>query len=114
MAKTVSKDVQKLTDCIKDFFLLGATTPGSQKDEINKKQLAVDLAKFIAVRFNGTELYLSINEERIKRNLKILDMRERKNYTFKQISEILGLSTTAVHSVVMNHRTVTITGDFNE
>ena len=115
MAKTVSKDVQKLTECIGDFFNLEAEPVGSScKGKNDKNDLAVNLATFIATRFNGTELYLRIDSQRIERNLKILDLRQRKKYTLKRIADILNISTTAVHSVVMNPRTVIITGDFDE
>tara|TARA_R110002012_G_scaffold163691_4_gene326084 strand:+ start:115 stop:471 length:357 start_codon:yes stop_codon:yes gene_type:complete len=115
MAKTVSNDVQKLTECISDFFNVGAEDIGSRYEgKNNKNDLAVDLAAFIAARFNGTELYLRIDSQRIERNLKILDLRQRKKYTLKRIADILNISTTTVHSVVMNPRTVIITGDFDE
>jgi len=114
LAKTISKDVQKLTESVDEFLNMGAEVTGVIFEGVDTKSLSIKLTSFLAARYNGTSLYLAIDQERIERNLKIIDMRDRKDYTLARIAKILGISTTTVHSVVMNHKTVTITGDFDE
>ncbi len=76
--------------------------------------MAVDVARFLACRFNRSTLYMGIHADKEERNHRIIQLREKKNLTFEQIAKTLGLSVSTVHSVVMNKGTVTINGDFGQ
>lgn len=76
------------------------------------KTMAVNVAGFLAKRFNRSTLYLGIHADKEERNRKIIHLRETKKLTFDQIARTLGVSASTVHSVVMNKDTVTINGEF--
>ena len=115
--KTVSDDVQRLGDTIAEFFTVEASQSGAMAANLNHpdymKQRAADIARFVAVRFNRTELYLSIDPAKEARNRRVIDLAENRRMGFSQIAATMGISTATVYSIVKNKNTVTITGEFD-
>lgn len=68
----------------------------------------------IVFNFNKTELYLSADLSKEKRNRKALRMIGEGGVDFEAVAKKLGISTATVYSIVKNKDKVTITGKFND
>ena len=93
--KSKSKDSCELNSVIED--ILRVNTLKYPIDE-----MAVIISNAISQHFNKTWVYFSIDLGKIKRNKRILQLKNR-GLTYTQISDIIGLSRSGCFLVVKNH-----------